>query len=251
MLDLSGKVAVITGVSSGIGAETARLFSSRGAAVTLVARRENLLNELAEELRAQGGQVLVVPGDVTAPGFADEVCEKTVEKFGQIDILVNNAGIGDKNRAAVRTTDEMWAQNIAVNQTAPFRFCRAALKYMTQRGIGAIVNVSSIGGVYSIAGAAYSSAKAAILGLTKNIGVQYAGTGIRCNAICPGPTDTPMLGEDPDMDFEMLEIVGRRTDTTAGMSDPTDMANAILFMASDEARYINGQFLVIDRGSCI
>lgn len=251
MFALTGKSAVITGCSSGIGKETARLLSRQGAAVTLVARRESVLNELAEELRAAGGRVLVMAGDITEPGFPDAVCEKTAETFGSVDILVNNAGIGDQNRAAVRTSDELWAKCVAVDETAQFRFCRAALRQMTRQGTGSIINVSSIGGVYSIAGAAYSSAKAAILGLTKNIGVQYAGSGIRCNAVCPGPTETPMLAPDQDMDLEMLEIVGRRADMNAGMSQPSDIANAILFFASDEARSINGQALVIDKGSCI
>lgn len=251
MLELNGKAAIITGCSSGIGEATARLFARQGAAVTLVARRERLLNELAEELRAAGGRVLVAAGDVTDPEFPDLVCAKTEEAFGSVDILVNNAGIGDRNMAAVRTDDALWEQCVAINETAPFRFCRAALRYMTAQKSGAIINVSSIGGVYSIAGAAYSAAKAALIGLTKNIGVQYAGTGIRCNAVCPGPTETPMLAPGQEMDREMLEIVGRRTDMTAGMSKPSDMANAILFFASDEACSINGQTLVIDKGSCI
>ena len=108
MLDLNGKTAVITGGNSGIGAETARLFSQQGAAVTLVARRQAQLEELAQAIRSHGGQVLVLPGDVTQAGFADHVCEKTVETFGHLDILVNNAGVADQNRAAVRTSDALW-----------------------------------------------------------------------------------------------------------------------------------------------
>ncbi|MBR1781733.1 MAG: glucose 1-dehydrogenase [Oscillospiraceae bacterium] len=251
MIDLSGKTALITGCSSGIGSETARVFVKQGAAVVIVARRREKLEELADELRGAGGEVLVVAGDVTAPDFPDEVVAQAVQTFGRVDILVNNAGIGDRSMATVRTTDELWDQVVAVNETAQFRFCRAVLKVMTQQGSGSIVNLSSIGGVYSIAGAAYSAAKAAVIGLTKNIGVQYAGTGIRCNAVCPGPTDTPMLAPGQEMDMEMLEIAGRHSDMTCGMSEPVDMANAIAFFASDEARYINGQILVIDKGSCI
>lgn len=251
MLDLTGKIAIITGCSSGIGSATARVFVQQGAMVTIVARRQEKLEELARELRAQGGQVLVVAGDVTEPAFPDEVVDRTMDAFGRVDVLVNNAGIGDRNMATVRTTDELWDEVVAVNQTAQFRFCRAVLKVMTRQGSGSIVNLSSIGGVYSIAGAAYSSAKAAVIGMTKNIGVQYAGTGIRCNAVCPGPTDTPMLSSDQEMDTEMLEIAGRHADMTCGTSEPVDMANVIAFFASDEARYINGQFLVVDKGSCI
>lgn len=251
MLDLTGKVAVLTGCSSGIGAETARLFSRQGAAVVIIARRESILRALEQELTQAGGRVLVLPGDITVPGFADEVCDKTVETFGHLDILVNCAGMSDKHRAAVRTSDEFWEQVVTLNETAPFYFCRAALRHMTRQGSGVIVNVSSIGGYYSCAGAAYSSSKAALIGLTKNIGVQYAGTGIRCNAVCPGATETPMLAPSEDFDAEMQEITGRRIDLTTGMSQPIDMANAILFLSADESRYINGQALVVDKGACI
>ena len=198
----------------------------------MFARRVKKLEELAAEVIAAGGRVLVVPGDVTQVGFADEVCRRAVEAFGAVDILVNNAGIADHLMATVRTTDEVWAENIAVNQTAPFRFCRAALRYMTEKGTGVIVNVSSIGGVYSIAGASYSSSKRGLLGLTKNISVQYAGTGIRCNAVCPGATDTDMLKDSGRLDEQMMEMSGRRVDLSGGISEAIDMANTILFLSA-------------------
>lgn len=251
MLELHDKTAIITGASSGIGAETARVFSRQGAAVVLVARRAALLEELSKRIIEEGARVLIVPGDVTRPGFAEDVCERTVEAFGCIDILVNNAGISDHHSTAARTTDELWERNIAVNQTAPFRFCRAALRYMTDKGSGVIVNVSSIGGIYSIAGAPYSSSKRALLGLTKNLSVQYAGTGIRCNAVCPGPTDTDMLRSPAPADEQMMEITGRRIDMNGGLSEAADMANAILFLSADESRFINGQALVVDKGCCL
>ena len=260
MLDLNGKTAVITGGNSGIGAETARLFSQQGAAVTLVARRQAQLEELAQAIRSHGGQVLVLPGDVTQAGFADHVCEKTVETFGHLDILVNNAGVADQNRAAVRTSDALWEKCVAVDETAVFRFCRAALRHMTRQGWGSIVNVSSIGGVYSIAGAAYSSSKHAVVSLSKNIAIQYTGTGIRCNTICPGPTTTPMtevkpenaaedgLPNDPRFDREFTHICQRHADGSIGFLTPEDQANAILFFASDEAKAITGQWLLVDKG---
>ncbi len=251
MFDLAGRVALIVGASAGIGAAIARLFASRGAAVVLVARRENLLNQLEVELNSHDYAALAVPGDVTDPECPAKVFSAALEAFGRVDILVNNAGISDHHWAASRTPDELWERVVAVNQTAPFRFAREALRHMTAQGSGNIINISSIGGVYSIAGAAYSASKIALIGLTKNIAVQYAGTGIRCNAVCPGPTDTDMLAESGPFDDEMLAITGRRMDTTTGMSEAIDMANACLFFACDESRYINGQCLVIDKGSCL
>jgi NAD(P)-dependent dehydrogenase (short-subunit alcohol dehydrogenase family) len=121
---------------------------------------------------------------------------------------------------------------------------------MTAQNSGSIVNISSVGGVYSIAGAAYSASKMAILGLTKNIAIQYAGTGIRCNAVCPGATDTDML-KGPPPNPQMSEIVSRRTDMTAGLVRAEDIANAVLFFCCAESECINGQYLVVDKGSCI
>jgi len=251
MLDLTGKVAVIVGASAGIGAEIARLFASRGAAVVLVARRAGLLAQLEAELKGCGAAVLTVPGDVTDPECPAAVFAAAMAEFGRVDILVNNAGISDHHWAAVRTSDELWERVVAVNQTAPFRFAREALRYMTAQGSGNIINISSIGGVYSVAGAAYSATKIALIGLTRNIAIQYAGTGIRCNAVCPGPTNTDMLSDAGPFDEEMREITARHMDTTTGVSEPVDVANACLFLASDESRYINGQCLVIDKGSCL
>lgn len=251
MLDLTGKVAVITGAGMGIGAEISRLFAQQGAAVVLVARRVSVLRELEESLNRLGQKALAVPGDVTDPNCAPYVFKTAIETFGRIDILVNNAGITDHHYAATRTSDKLWNDVLAVNETAPFRFAREALKYMTQRGQGSIINISSIGGVYSIAGAAYSASKMALLGLTKNIGIQYAGTGIRCNAVCPGATVTGMLEDSGPCDVEMREITERRFDSEAGFSEPADIAHAALFFAADESRYVNGQYLVVDRGSCI
>ena len=251
MFELTGKVAVITGASAGIGAEIARLFAKQGAAVVLVARRTHLIVQLAESLKNQGCRALAVTGDVTDPDCASHVLKTAFDTLGKIDILVNNAGISDHHYATTRTSDVLWHEVLAVNETAPFRFAQEALKYMTQSGEGSIINISSIGGVYAIAGAAYSASKRALIGLTKNIGVQYAGTGIRCNAVCPGPTRTAMLNDCEPYDMEMREITGRRIDGDTGISEPIDVAHAVLFFATDESRFINGQYLVVDKGACI
>jgi NAD(P)-dependent dehydrogenase (short-subunit alcohol dehydrogenase family) len=250
---LKGKVAVITGANSGIGETTAELFAKEGAAVVLVARRQDKLKEVEERITKQGGKALTVPGDVTSPADCKNVFKQTVDTFGKVDILVNNAGIVDRHTPTIRTTDELWQNVVDVNQTGTFLFCREALQYMTKAKAGAIINVSSIAGVYGNGGAAYSASKYAVIGLTKNIAIQYAGKGIRCNAVCPGPTPTALNAPEKleHFDKEFSEICFRHFDHGVGDSETIDQANAILFFANDESRCITGQALVIDRGMCL
>ncbi|NTV89704.1 MAG: SDR family oxidoreductase, partial [Clostridiales bacterium] len=159
-------------------------------------------------------------------------------------------GISDFTIPAVRLTDEGWQKSISINQTGTFYYCREALKYMEKAGSGSIINVSSVGGVYAIAGLAYSATKAAVLAITKNIAIQYAGTNIRCNAVCPGATNTGMMNPDVEklFDKEMWDIVQKRADPDIAPVEPIDQANAMLFFASDESRYVTGQTIVVDHG---
>jgi NAD(P)-dependent dehydrogenase (short-subunit alcohol dehydrogenase family) len=159
----------------------------------------------------------------------------------------------DFHTPVIRTDEELWHRVIEVNLTGTFLFCREALKHMVPRQHGVIVNVSSIAGVYGNGGAAYSAAKFGVMGLTRNIAIQYAGTGIRCHAVCPGPTPTELNAPEQMQHFdrEFMEICARHTDMSVGDSDPIDQANAILFLASDEARHLTGQVLVVDRGMCL
>jgi NAD(P)-dependent dehydrogenase (short-subunit alcohol dehydrogenase family) len=180
----------------------------------------------------------------------------TVEKFGKIDILVNNAGIGDFHYAITRTSDEMWQEICDVNQTGVFNCCRAALKHMEAVSGGSIVNISSIAGVFGSAGVAYSATKAAIIGITKNIAMQYAGRGIRCNAVCPGPTQWTSLNWPPEetvakLDQEMREITGNHWNNFTPWTTREDQANAVLFFASDESKCITGQYIVVDNGKTL
>jgi NAD(P)-dependent dehydrogenase (short-subunit alcohol dehydrogenase family) len=250
---LAGKVAVVTGASGGIGESTAELFAREGAAVVLTARRLDRLKELEARITSAGGRALAVAGDVTSSADARDVVARAIAAFGKIDVLVCNAGISDKHRAAIRVTDEFWHEVVATNLTGVFYYCREALKEMVKVGSGSIVNVSSIGGKYSNAGMAYSAAKAGVESLTRNIALQYAGTAIRCNAVCPGPTPTELNTPErlATFDQEFMQICARHTDLTVGESEVIDQANAILFLASDEARYVTGQTLVIDRGMCL
>jgi len=250
---LEGKVAVITGANSGIGEVTAELFAKEGAAVVLVARRKEKLIEVEERITKAGGRALTVPGNVTSPADCRNVFEQTMQTFGKVDILVNNAGIVDNHTQTLKVTDELWNRVLAINLTGTFLFCREALKYMTKAGTGAIVNVSSIAGVYGNGGAAYTASKYGVIGLTKNIAIQYSGTGIRCNATCPGPTPTPLNTPDKleHFDKEFMEICARHTDMSVGFSQSIDQANAILFLCTEESRFMTGQVLVVDKGMCL
>ncbi len=248
---LKGKIAVITGASEGIGKAAALLFAREGASVVILARRKNKLDEIVAEIKEFGGNALAVPGDVNQEKDCVNVFEQAIKTYGKIDILVNNAGMADSHIATVRASNEHWEKIIAMNQNSVFMFCREALRYMEKTGSGSIVNVSSIAGVYANAGIAYSASKYAVIGMTKNIALQYAGTGIRCNSVCPGPTETAMLAaamNGKDCDTEFAEICGRHNDPEVGISQPEDQANAILFFASDESKCVTGQVIVVDRG---
>jgi NAD(P)-dependent dehydrogenase (short-subunit alcohol dehydrogenase family) len=247
---LEGKIAIVTGSGAGIGEATAKLFAKEGATVVLVARRENTLQRVKSEIEAQGGKAVYVAADLSTMEGCAKVVDSTVAQFGRIDILVNNAGIADKHRSTLNTTDEWWAEVIAINQTSVFRMSRETLKHMVKQGKGSIVMVSSIGGYFGSAGAAYSASKSAVIGLGKNIAMQYAGKGIRCNTICPGPTPTELNTPDKiaSFDQEMMEITARHMDFTCPEAEAIDQAYAILFFASDESKGVTGQLLIIDNG---
>jgi NAD(P)-dependent dehydrogenase (short-subunit alcohol dehydrogenase family) len=181
------------------------------------------------------------------------LCEAAVGRFGRMDVLVNNAGIVDQHTPAVRVTDELWENVVSVNLSGTFYLCREFLLRLQEGQAANIVNVSSIAGVYGNGGAAYSASKYGVIGLTRNIAIQYSGTGVRCNAVCPGPTPTELnLPEKLEsFDREFMDICARHTDMTVGESDVSDQAEAILFFASDAARHVTGQVLVVDRGMCL
>lgn len=247
------KTVVVTGASSGIGAVTAKMFAAEGANVVLFARRQGPLDAMAEEIRAAGGSCITVAGDVTAQADCERVFREAAAAFGTVDVLVNNAGDGDHHMTCAKCTDEMWYKMIELNQTAVLRLCREALHYMEKQGSGAIVNMSAIAGVYGNAGVSYSAAKAAVIGMTKNIAIQYAGRGIRCNAVCPGPTLVPRMDgrEQALYDTEFQATTERHMDMTIPFARPEDQANVILFLASDEARAVTGQAIVSDSGMCL
>ena len=257
---LANKVAVITGASVGIGACTARLFAREGAAVVLMARREDRLQVVADKIREEGGRVAIKVGDVTDPKQCQEVMQLAVDTFGRLDILVNNAGTMDFHMSAVNVSDDLWDHVLKMDLTTRVYCCRAALPYMAKQGSGSIVNLGSIAGHYGHGGISTSAAFAAIEGITKNIALQYSEAGIRCNAVCPGPTQ-----HDPEFDVPtkyefapterkpeeaaFVEVVNRHRAWIE--SKGIEQANVILFLASDESSSVTGQCIVSDHGMCL
>lgn len=253
MNSLQGKVAIVTGSSSGIGRATAELFAKEGANVVLTARRLNMLEQVAEVCRGYGVQALAVQADLSKAEDCVKAVEETVKAFGKIDILVNNAGIADKHRPITECTPEFWDEVIAIDQTSIFHMCKETLKHMEPAGYGSIINISSIGGVFGSAGISYSAAKSAVLGMTKNIAIQFAGKGIRCNAVCPGPTPTELNAPERLKDFStwFADLCGAHMDLSRPEATAEDQANAILFFASDASKAVTGQYLIVDNGTTL
>ena len=249
---LKDKVAVITGGNSGVGAATAKLFASEGATVVITARREAALEQVAKEIEEAGGTVLAISTDISKPEDPEKLMATVQERFGKIDVLVNNAGILEEGLKPIdRFNDEDLDRIVDTNQKGTMRCMRAASKRM-ERG-ASIVNVASVAGYEGCGGAVYVSTKAALIGVTKHTALRFQADGIRCNAVCPGTIVTPMTSSmkpeelDPDMFGAMTTHSNLRTQPCTA----EDVANILLFLASDESRAMTGQIMVTDFGASL
>ena len=252
MRRLEGKVAIVTGANSGVGAAIARLFAAEGASVVMAARRKEALDEVANEINQAGGRTLAVPCDISKPEDPDRLVKAAVDAFGKVDALVNNAGILESGLKPVdRFCDEDLDRIIETNQKGTMRCMRAATQHM-QAG-AAIVNIASVAGEKGCGGAVYVSTKAAVIGVTKHTALRFQATGIRCNAICPGTIVTPMVAGTTaaDMDPDMMGAMATHSNLKTQPCMPEDVANIALFLASDESRALTGQILVSDFGAML
>lgn len=250
MEQLTGRVAIVTGGGTGIGAAIARRFASEGARVVVTGRRREPLAEIAAEVDG-----LAVPGDAADPGHATDVVERTVAAFGGIDVVVANAGI-DRPGSAIEVTDDDWHRTIDVNLTGPLMMLRAAIPVMIGRSGGSVVLVSSVNGLANAPGAvAYDASKAALISLARSVAVDFGPQGIRANAVCPGWVVTPMGDQDMDAMAAARGITREDAYRLASASvplrrpaSPQEIAACCLFLASDESSIVTGTTLVADGG---
>lgn len=242
---LANKVSIVTGASRGIGKEIAFTLAKQGTTVVLCGRNVDLLSQVKEEIDAVNGQAIVVSGDVTQPETVVNIIKKTIKEFNKIDILVNNAGI-NKRSTTLDTTIEDWKSVLDVNLNAAFYFSKAVLPYMIERKEGKIINISSRASKspHKNATPAYGASKAALNYLTKHLAMEYARDNIYVNGICPGPIDT-------DMTKQWTNEFKKRTISNIPLQKlgkPKDIANTVLFLASDSCEFITGETINVNGG---
>lgn len=264
MSRFSGTTMIITGAARGIGAATARLAAAEGARLLLTDVLGDELEALRASIAATGGTVRAMVVDAASEAGAEAMVADCVAAYGRLDVAVNNAGIMQPEVATVTEASlEMWQRVMEVNLTGVFLCCRAELRQMVRQGGGVIVNMASIGGITGLNGApAYAASKHAVVGLTRSIALDYAKHGIRCNAICPSGTDTPMVEQaghlvesyigarmqaDPGLDpralmpAKMQGLLGRN-------ATPEEQAEGILWLASPQSSFVTGIALPVDGG---
>ena len=246
---LADKVTIVTGGGTGIGAAIARTFAHEGAKVTITGRRKELLDEVADQIAAAGGHALAVPSSVTDEADVQRAVQATLATFGRVDILVNNAGNLSHAGPLHETSDEIWDNVMDVFLKSVFRFSRAVIPHMQRRGGGSIVNIGSVLGLKAALAFPvhpYAVAKAGVAMLTKTIAVHYAKDGIRCNCVAPALTDTPLI------ESRLKDAAVRRTMEAqyplGRLGRPDDIAQAVLYLASDDAAWTTGTIVTVDGG---
>jgi 3-oxoacyl-[acyl-carrier protein] reductase len=241
MFDLTGKNALVTGATGGLGGSIAKALQAQGATVALSGTRREVLDALAAEI---GQRTHVLPCDLADKNEVEALVPKAEQAMGQLDILVANAGI-TRDNLFVQLKDEEWDQVIDVNLTATFRLARAAVRGMMRRRFGRLIGITSVVGVTGNAGQGnYAASKAGMIGMIKSVAAEYARRGVTANCVAPGFISTPMTDKLNDKQREA--ILGRVPAGRLGSSE--DVAAAVVFLASNEANYMTGQTLHVNGG---
>lgn len=249
---LKDKIIIITGAGSGLGAATAKLSGKEGAKVVLSDINLEGAQSVAQEITDAGGSALVIGANVAKYKEVENLINTTVEVYGRIDSIVNNAGIGPKVMAATHKHSlEDWDRVIAVNQTGVFYCMKLAIEKMLKTGGGSVVNIASLAGLKASGkNLSYSASKFAVVGMTKSAALEYASKNIRVNAVCPGYTKSALLDQllsmRPDMDELLLRFVPMKR-----FGEAPEIAEAVVWLASEETRFITGQTITLDGGASL
>jgi len=247
MKRLDGKVALITGGGTGIGAACARTFAQEGASVVLTGRRKNVLETVVNEIEQKKGRALAVAGSVTDEAHTRAAVAQAVRAFGKLDILINNAGTIAYGKVLHETDEATWNDTLATDLTGAYRMIKAAVPEMIKAGGGSIVNVSSVASLVGIPLiAAYGAAKGGVDALTRCVAMDYAQQKIRCNSVCPGLVDTPMAANLINDPQRLKEVMTAYPLGRPGTSE--EIAKLILYLASDESSWVTGSIFPIDGG---
>jgi NAD(P)-dependent dehydrogenase (short-subunit alcohol dehydrogenase family) len=247
---LDGKVAIITGAGGGMGRTAARMFAAEGAKVVLADVTEEMVASAVMEVQAAGGQATGIAADVANEADAKRMVDHAVATYGRLDALYNNAGIMPAADHSVIDTDvATWDKVMAVNVRGVFLGCKYAIPKMVEQGSGSVINISSFVAILGCSNPqdAYTASKGAVLALTKSLAVQFAPKGVRTNAICPGPVETPLLMDWLVKDEEAKRIRLARN-PTGRFGKPEEIVHMAIYLASDESRWTNGAAMVVDGG---
>ena len=247
---LKGKVALITGGTSGIGSATAILFAAEGAAVAITGRNSKRGEQVVRDIVANDGEALFIQSDVRIADDCRQAVEQTLERFGRIDVLFNNAGVFHP-KSIPDCTEEEWDETIDSSLKGAFLMSKYVLPSMIERGSGSIIHTSSGWGILGgNKAAAYCAAKGGLIVMAKAMAIDHGPDGIRVNCVCPGDVLTPMLADDAakrGMSWDDYEVVAAER-PLGRIGTTEDIANAVLYLASDESSFVTGDALVVDGG---
>jgi NAD(P)-dependent dehydrogenase (short-subunit alcohol dehydrogenase family) len=250
MARLQDKVTIITGGASGMGRVAARMFAAEGAKVVVADVTAPAAQSVVDEVTSAGGTAIAVVADVSKEPDAKRMIDETVAAFGRVDVLYNNAGImPEADHSVIDTSVDDWDRVMAVNVRGVFLGCKYAIPRMLEQGSGSVINISSFVALVGCSNPqdAYTASKGAVLALTKSLAVQFAPKGVRTNAICPGPVETPLLMSWLVKDEEAKRIRLARN-PTGRFGKPEEIVNMAIYLASDESKWTNGAAMVVDGG---